>query len=187
MQSLLVKFNEKWLIVSIYRCEIDESHWPGGMGELSNEGKRQQFRLGQYLRRRYNELIGEKYSPEKVYIRSTDFDRTIMSALANLAGLYQPTSSEVWNELIPTWQPIPVHVAELKSDYTLYGPGKNCPKFEVGFNKYLEESPDVQRILNKYRAWFSYWSKMCGSEIKTIGDVSLLYNTLCIENWHNKS
>lgn len=46
----------------------------------------QHYRLGQYFRKRYNSLLGDKYSPDKVYIRSTDFDRTLMSAEANLAG-----------------------------------------------------------------------------------------------------
>lgn len=49
----------------------------------------QQFRLGKYFRKRYNQLLGDKYSPAKVYVRSTDFDRTLMSGQANLAGKHQ--------------------------------------------------------------------------------------------------
>lgn len=153
---------------------------------MTNEGKRQQHRLGQYLRRRYSKLIGDKYCADKVYIRSTDYDRTIMSALANLAGLYQPTDSEVWSETISTWQPIPVHVVDTKSDYVVYGPGNTCPKFDAALKKY-KESEEIQRVLLKHRHLLSYWSEMCGSEINTVGDVSLLYNTLYIENLHNKS
>lgn len=46
----------------------------------------QLYRLGKYLRKRYNKLIGDKYSPNKLYVRSTDYDRTLMSGQANLAG-----------------------------------------------------------------------------------------------------
>ena len=35
---------------------------------------------------RYDELLGEEYSEEVVRVRSTDTDRTLMSAQASLAG-----------------------------------------------------------------------------------------------------
>lgn len=35
-------------------------------------GKQMQYDLGKFLRRRYNRLIGPGYSPNKVYIRSSD-------------------------------------------------------------------------------------------------------------------
>lgn len=68
----------------------------------------QLFKLGQFLRRRYGKLIGNTYSPEKVYVRSGDHDRVLMSASSCLAGLYPPTDAEVWHEQIQ-WQPIPIH------------------------------------------------------------------------------
>lgn len=74
---------------------------------MTKVGKRQLFDLGLYLRRRYNTLLGEKYSPNKVYIQSTDVDRTLMSAEAALSGLFIPTEEEQWNDRI-MWQPVPV-------------------------------------------------------------------------------
>lgn len=79
----------------------DEIHWPGGSGQLTKvlfdilkilnylleviandhnifhrqEGIRQQYRLGQYFRRRYGKILDVKYSPNNVHIQSTDFDR----------------------------------------------------------------------------------------------------------------
>ncbi|XP_055296490.1 testicular acid phosphatase homolog isoform X2 [Sitodiplosis mosellana] len=150
------------------------------------KGKQQEYKLGQFLKRRYNKLIGDKYSPDKVYVRSTDYDRTIMSALVNLAGLYPPTGDDIWNEDISNWQPIPVHTIPLIADYVLYGP-KNCSKYDAVFQEYIKNSPEVQKLQTKYQQLLKFWSKMCGSDIKTIGDASLLYNTLYIENLHNKS
>lgn len=86
----------------------NEKFWPEGLGQLTKEGKRQLFELGLYLRRRYNNLLGARYSPNDVYIQSTDVDRTLMSAQACLAGLFVPSEEETWNDRI-LWQPIPVN------------------------------------------------------------------------------
>lgn len=44
----------------------------------------------------------------QIFTRSTDYDRTLMSAEANLAGLYPPEGQQMFNPNI-SWQPIPVH------------------------------------------------------------------------------
>jgi len=44
----------------------------------------------------------------QIFTRSTDYDRTLMSAEANLAGLYPPEGHQIFNPNI-SWQPIPVH------------------------------------------------------------------------------
>lgn len=46
----------------------------------SQRGKQRAFRLGEFLRRRYNKLLGEKYSAKNIFVQSTDVDRTLMSA-----------------------------------------------------------------------------------------------------------
>lgn len=48
-------------------------------------------------------------------MRSTDVDRTLMSALSNLAGIYEPVESDIWDPAIH-WQPIPVHTQPEKFD-----------------------------------------------------------------------
>ncbi|KAI9576481.1 hypothetical protein GQX74_009538 [Glossina fuscipes] len=61
-----------------------------------------------WLRKRYNKLFSEICNKDEIFVRSTDVDRTLMSFLCNLAGLYQPEASDVWNPNA-NWQPIPVH------------------------------------------------------------------------------
>lgn len=51
----------------------------------------------------------------QVYVRSTDFDRTLMSAEANLAGLFPPSGMQRFNPNI-SWQPIPVHTVPITED-----------------------------------------------------------------------
>lgn len=46
----------------------------------SQKGKREAFRLGEFLHRRYQKLLGDKYSPKKIYVQSTNFDRTLATA-----------------------------------------------------------------------------------------------------------
>ncbi len=55
-------------------------------GDLTNMGKRQQYLMGGEMRRRYmvkNKLLDlNQYRPNQIYVRSTDYNRTIESALA---------------------------------------------------------------------------------------------------------
>uniref|UniRef100_A0A8D0BTT1 acid phosphatase n=1 Tax=Salvator merianae TaxID=96440 RepID=A0A8D0BTT1_SALMN len=110
-----------FLIKSIYRhgdrspIEIypnslhNESDWPQGFGQLSTIGMQQQYALGQYIKKRYANFLSPRYKREEILVLSSETDRTIMSAQANLAGLFPPTGDQIWNPDLH-WQPIPVHV-----------------------------------------------------------------------------
>lgn len=74
------------------------------------------FRLGEVLRKRYNSFLGNIYTPDIVYAQSTDYDRTKMTGLLVLAGLFPPSKSQAWNEKIP-WLPIPLAYEKEKNDY----------------------------------------------------------------------
>lgn len=143
-----------------------------------------QYKLGQYLRRRYGELLGEKYSPKKIYVQSSDLDRTLVSAQTCLAGLFPPTADEIWNANI-LWQPIPVHTMPRKSDY-LIAIETNCPKYQYLREKYTAKSKEYQRIFTEYADLLKYWSKMSGLSLKTTYDVYKLHNILSIEKEQNK-
>lgn len=74
------------------------------------------FTLGEVLRKRYNNFLGEIYTPDLIYARSTDYDRTKMTAHVVLAGLFPPAKSQIWNEDIP-WLPIPLAYEKEENDY----------------------------------------------------------------------
>ncbi|PAA56054.1 hypothetical protein BOX15_Mlig013238g1 [Macrostomum lignano] len=89
--------------------------WRDGLGQLTNIGKRNQFELGKFIRKRYGEFLGSRYNSSEHRVRSSDIDRTLMSAQACLAGLFPPTGDQVWQAGL-SWQPIPVHTVASSAD-----------------------------------------------------------------------
>ncbi len=60
---------------------------------LTATGMQQLFTVGTALRTRYVEslaILDGNYSREELYVRSTNYDRTLMSAQSLLTGLYPP-------------------------------------------------------------------------------------------------
>jgi len=103
--------------------------WNEKPGQLTMIGVKQHYELGQFLRTRYNSILSETYKSDEIYVRSTDVDRTLMSAEANLAGLYPPKGFQKWNGSFTTWQPIPVHTVSKDDEYLLNFPNTICSKY----------------------------------------------------------
>lgn len=98
-------------------------------------------------------------------------------------GLFVPTEEEKWNDEI-LWQPIPVHTVPRDLDH-IVSAERYCPKYEAAFEKFTNESKEVQHIYTEYADLFPYWSKKCGRNITTIRDAYYLHNTLMIEQDRN--
>ena len=60
-----------------------------GLKELTRGGNRMEYLLGVYLKNYYNNFFSEKYNPNEIYIMSSDSNRTVESALAQIQGIYQ--------------------------------------------------------------------------------------------------
>lgn len=62
----------------------------GGYGQLTPEGMKEQLILGKKLRNRYIDsgFMSQYYDSRQIFIRSTDTNRTINSAFANMLGMY---------------------------------------------------------------------------------------------------
>lgn len=179
----------------------DESFWPDGYGVLSNvclysfenmkiilnsfvkysqAGKLRQYQLGQYLRKRYETLIGAEYSPNDVYIRSSDTDRTLMSAEANLAGLFPPSGEQVWKTSLK-WQPIPIHTIPIDEDYLVYQ-SLPCPRGDKELKEYFE-SPAIRTVSRKYRKFLEFLERNSGTPIRSIKDAAIFHDPLLIESF----
>lgn len=65
-----------------------DGRWSESSGQLTAAGMRQHYLLGSELRKRYPDLFNRSYSEDLFRVVSTDVDRTIMSAEAQLLGLF---------------------------------------------------------------------------------------------------
>lgn len=157
----------------------DEAFWPEGYGQLTPTGKRAHYELGEYFLQRYAGLLGDGFfSADKVYVQSTDSDRSIMSGLATLASLFKPNDDE---KFIPTlnWQPIPVHAIPFACDYLL-ATLKQCDRYDFEMGEFARGS-FYRGLFEKYRETIEYLKENSGLEVKALLNVTLLYDTLYIE------
>ncbi|XP_078511326.1 testicular acid phosphatase homolog isoform X1 [Lissotriton helveticus] len=164
-----------------------DAPWPGGLQQLTQEGMRQQFELGQYLRARYQGFLSSSYRRQEIYVRSTDYDRTLMSAQANLAGLYPPNRSELWNPHI-WWQPIPVHTVPVSQDRLLKFPMKDCPRY----HELMEETVQLPQYRDKMAGWKDFIKDIAnhtGYSVEGTGPRRAwkVYDTLFCQKTHNLS
>ncbi|XP_074051912.1 prostatic acid phosphatase [Macrotis lagotis] len=161
-----------------------ESAWPQGFGQLSQLGMKQHYELGKYLRKRYSTLLNSTYHRNEVYVQSTDIDRTLMSAMINLAALFPPEGSSLWNPQI-LWQPIPVHTVPISQEQLLYLPVTKCPRFE----KLQEEtlmSKEYQNLVSPYKDFIATLPALSGLHIKDLSGIwNKIYDPLFCEKTHN--
>ncbi|GAA6216189.1 lysosomal acid phosphatase [Lates japonicus] len=162
-----------------------ESSWPQGFGQLTQEGMRQQFELGQFLRKRYAGFLKESYDRHEILVRSSDLDRTLMSAQANLAGLYPPSGKQVFNPDLK-WQPIPVHTVPLSVERLLWFPQRDCPHYK----HLLEETEHTQEFMNvatNYQDVIELVRNKTGLDNINVMSAWTVYDTLYCESLHNKT
>lgn len=158
-----------------------EESWPQGWGQLSELGMSEQYNLGQWLRRRYNGFLNETYIAKEVYVRSTDLDRTLMSAYSNLAGLYVPQQSQLWNSNI-TWQPIPVHTTQQNIDWLMHSV---CPKYDELLDE-VRTSDAFLAVQNNNLELFEKLSFETGAQV-SLSNIWSVFDTFFCEKLHNKS
>lgn len=158
----------------------DQGYWNEGMGELTQEGMRQQFLNGAEFRSRYvnsTSNIPGTYNASELYVRSTDVNRTIMSAESQMMGLF-PTGPNIasnmqykavppfgsvnfnttiqglgLNALPNAYQPVPIHVVAAPFDNMLYGYSPtSCPRM-AQISSEVQNSADYQFRVQNYTAY----------------------------------
>jgi len=107
---------------------FDEKNWKDllnekwdGEGELSPLGMRMHYLLGVSTKEKYKNFLSEKYNPNEILIRSTDVNRTIVSAFSTLQGIYNSST-----------------VDELTEKQIKKGNIQNCNKSEL-INKKIQD------------------------------------------------
>lgn len=163
----------------------DRSNWPVGPGQLTSPGKRQHYQLGQWMRARYGDLLGPEYSEEVVRARSTDTDRTLMSAQVSMAGLFPPSDYMEWSEDL-AWQPVPVHTVPQAEDLLLNPGHSACPRL-TSLRQELEQGEYIRGLMEDNAELLKYLEANTGDKITRVCQVDWLYDTLLIESIYNKT
>ncbi|XP_073992427.1 venom acid phosphatase Acph-1 [Rhodnius prolixus] len=160
---------------------INDTFAPYGWGQLTNEGKNQQYEQGKWLRERYSHFLGSKYTNNLLEALTTDVDRTKMSTALMFAGLLPPEGDQVWNENLH-WHPIPTSHQKLSEDTLLLVRG--CPRFSEALNEVLNEE-DVKKKIDEQQEIYKYLSEHAGVEVKDPWGVEDIYSTLKAEEEFN--
>ncbi|XP_048373704.1 testicular acid phosphatase [Sphaerodactylus townsendi] len=156
--------------------------WPQGFQQLTELGILQQKALGRFLRGKYAGFLSPSYKPQEIYVRSTDYDRTIMSAQANLMGLYPSTDPEIG------WKPVPIHTVPVKYDKLLKPPTRTCLQYQ----RLMEETINLPSYQAKMNTWKGFITKMMNytglkTEHLTLRGLWRVHDTLFCQKTHNLS
>ncbi|XP_066893261.1 lysosomal acid phosphatase isoform X2 [Kogia breviceps] len=177
--TLLYRHGDRSPVKTYPKDPYQEDEWPQGFGQLTKEGMLQHWELGQALRQRYHDFLNTSYHRQEVYVRSTDFDRTLMSAEANLAGLFPPDGMQRFNPNI-SWQPIPIHTVPIAEDRLLKFPLGPCPRFEQLQNE-TRRTPEYQNESIQNAQFLDMVANATGLADLTLETVWNVYDTLFCE------
>ncbi|XP_029665028.1 venom acid phosphatase Acph-1-like [Formica exsecta] len=161
---------------------INYTFFPTGLGQLTNQGKKHEYELGQVLHCRYKDFLGDLYLPNLVVGYSSDYDRTKMSLQLVLAALFPPTDTlQRWNADL-NWQPIPTMYLSRVDDNLFLA--DDCPQFVDEYNRILN-MPEIKKEMSQFKDVMSKLTKLTGKNIETPSDLYYLYNTFVSESSMN--
>lgn len=192
----------------------DEGAWTVGAGELTAAGLRQQYLIGTQMRYRYltqQNLITANATQSQVYILSTDAGRTIMSAEAQVLGLYPPGTGlsltaaqiaeavppitvtnlaqleeDLGSAALPEYAAIvPVHGVEINTSTTLRPFDGGCTRV-TEFSARVLNGPTVTAILEKYPNVMTTLMQETGFNSSQVQqELSYIYDSLEAGNFSN--
>lgn len=140
--------------------------WKNGPYQLTERGMSQAYDLGIYLRGKYGHLLSDGYRVNEVYVKTTDLDRTKMTAQCVMAGLYSPKKYSTWQSKTTPWIPFPLHSTEMSHDWLIQvqqDPEEDCPKCDILLADIHKSSKGYAKIIATYSSFFENIQKLTGS------------------------
>jgi len=143
-----------------------DSAWPDGTGRLTQRGMNMEYELGKFLRKRYivdKKFVNETYLHKQIHIRSSDIERCIQSAQAQLAAFYPPKGFQIWNKDID-WQPIPIHSMPFLEDVLLRSDEVPCQRLHQKWAE-KQQNPEYKKKEVGNTNLFQYLTKHTGMPV----------------------
>lgn len=167
--------------------------WPQGPGQLTPTGMQQEYQLGLVMHKRYIEesaLLPKHYEAQTLYLRSSDLDRTLMSAESLLMGLYPlgtgPLLPQSEKTALPSgYQPIPIHTIPRTQDQLLIA-DSNPQKFQSWLEKYVYPRSDWKKKTAILKPQFTRWSQLTGRKITKLEQLISIADTLYIQQLYHQ-
>ena len=172
--------------------EIPKSphRWEEGLGQLTAKGMRQAYELGARARGEYVQryhLLSPDYKSGTVFVRSSDIDRTLMTAQSFLMGLYPNGTGPVFDgkpALPGSAQPIPIHTVASHEETLLYPDGP-LYKYDKLRARYVASTPQWRQKNAALQPNFARWSEATGITITDIYQLKPLGDTLFVRQLYN--
>lgn len=166
--------------------------WQQGLGQLTATGMRQEFEMGKAFRKRYvdeTHLLPPSYDRNSVYVRSTDYERTLMSAQSLLMGLYPAGTGPYIDDssspgLPRAFQPIPIHTAPAEFDRVIVKK-PSAEEVKKLMHKYVFSTVEWKKKDAALRSKYALWSEKLGIHISRLDDLERVGDTLHIHRIHH--
>uniref|UniRef100_A0A914KST9 acid phosphatase n=1 Tax=Meloidogyne incognita TaxID=6306 RepID=A0A914KST9_MELIC len=180
------RHGDRWPISTYANDPIKEDRWLQGWGQLTPKRMSQQVILGDKLAQKYiRELkfVSPRYKSAEIYVRSTDFNRTLTSAISNMVGFYkngepgEDFPEDAWPK---GFTPVAVHSTSSQGDQLVTDMVSPCPRLSE-MQKLMKKTPEYEKLMSDKKWIFDDLTKFCGQAINT-SNVGMLQDTLFIED-----
>lgn len=166
--------------------------WPQGLGQLTATGMQQEYQLGVKARKNYitdTQLLPPTFVSETLYARSSDVDRTLMSAQSFLMGLYPPgTGPQLPDSNVSAlpggYQPIPIHTVP-KDQETLLNATSDTAQLQTLCKRYVYSTPEWKAKEAALKPKFAAWSEILGIKITQLYQLKSIGDTLTINQLYH--
>ncbi|KAF6212967.1 hypothetical protein GE061_010680 [Apolygus lucorum] len=158
----------------------DSKYWPGGLGSITLKGIASHYHLGKWIADRYRHLLPTEWTSinDAIVVISSDVNRTLMSAEANLAGMFPVTGdSSSWEGF--SSYPVPIHSIPTADDAMLQFT-KTCAKYNALLEA-TKASKEFQSTTQMYKNVSEYVELNSQKSMDDLFDFASVYETYFIE------
>ncbi|TKR63546.1 hypothetical protein L596_027361 [Steinernema carpocapsae] len=177
-----------------------ESDWHWGWGQLNAKGMEQHLELGQKLRQHYLiekdqfdfDMKPSYVDSHEIYIRSTDVNRTIISAMSNMIGFYDTMNNATYtagedypkNDAWPAgFVPIAIHTVTPFEDDHVGHPSADC-QLQTDLWQVITESQLYKNKTQELHDFFTALTKNTGEKIGLDHSLQRVADNLFIQQYN---